>query len=356
MALFPKGYGDSFRKQNRYLWPRAASLTAPDNPVAVILVQQMEQWFERYPEERGGDLAARLRDKNNRNHTGALYELLLHEFLTQRGFTFGVHQPLGPGNVDFGVIDPAHFYIEVATVFYNPAMEAGERRIRQQVAVLDEIRDPDFMLGVYFHDWLPPDNKPHRAKDLVVARLATVRRGEARPQERFGLGAIDMHLIPLREPSPGEFVGTYGGPIRTGGGSREARRAVGKKIRRYSAVKEVGVPFVVALCAGESTFIRSDDIDWELFGYGSGVPRVAAQGADGVGAYWRIPTERAQSRSHTMSIINAFDIPNPTMSSRCTQRRKHEGKALASPRTCCYTSRVLRVEQATTASVFLIGI
>src|SRR2546427_12592665 len=108
-------------------------------PEAIRVRDQLEFWFGRYPATAADaarerrDLRGRFRSPNDVVHTGALFELLLHEILLRLGCVVFVH-PSIPDSVrrpDFRVTppvgDPFHLEAAVATGQSEAAAAAKAR-------------------------------------------------------------------------------------------------------------------------------------------------------------------------------------------------------------------------------------
>ncbi|KXB05054.1 hypothetical protein AKJ49_01460 [candidate division MSBL1 archaeon SCGC-AAA382A03] len=79
----------------------------------------LEQWFKRYPSEHQDDLRGRFRDKDDRIHIGAFFELYLHELMIRSGYEVEVHPDINgtTNHPDFEVLtDELEFYLEATSV------------------------------------------------------------------------------------------------------------------------------------------------------------------------------------------------------------------------------------------------
>lgn len=91
----------------------------------------MEEWFGRVPSDSAADIRGRFRDRDDRQHMGAFWELYVHEALRREGFTMTGHPDLvgSPHKPDF----LAHrgdesFYVEATVSWPVGEQLAAERR------------------------------------------------------------------------------------------------------------------------------------------------------------------------------------------------------------------------------------
>lgn len=117
---------------------------------------QVTSMFERYPKEHQNDLFNRLRSKHDITHQSAFFELALHELLVRQNFAVKEIEPtLANGKApDFLVEAPdrSQFYLEATLATGQSDDEASaDRRVRQAIQAIDEVRSPDFFLSVSTH-------------------------------------------------------------------------------------------------------------------------------------------------------------------------------------------------------------
>jgi hypothetical protein len=112
LGLFGEGPRIDIRprqhKESAYFYlARSASPEAEQTRIRI------EEWFARYPAEHGGDLALRLRSRNDDQHRSALFELFLHDWLLSHGRLVTAIEPKLPHthkSPDF-LVD-GRFYLE----------------------------------------------------------------------------------------------------------------------------------------------------------------------------------------------------------------------------------------------------
>ena len=117
----------------------------------------LESWFDKYKESLGeeshNDLCRRFRG-NNTNHTGAVFELFIHEFLTRLGCNVEVEPSVSGQQPDFLVHHgDTSFYVE-ATVVKNKGGEEGDSMalhpdLRYAMdAINDSLSSKDFYIDI----------------------------------------------------------------------------------------------------------------------------------------------------------------------------------------------------------------
>jgi len=125
----PRGYDeDAFTFLNRasgIVWERIRA--------------ELEVWYAAYPDETG-DLRARFRSRDHRQHYGAWWELYVLTLLSAVGFRVSTHPeiPGSSGRPDFlAVRGDDSFYVEAVTVFSG--FGASALRSALEPAILDII-------------------------------------------------------------------------------------------------------------------------------------------------------------------------------------------------------------------------
>lgn len=114
----------------------------------------IEAWVSRFPADSRADIIGRLRSPDYAQHSGAYWELYLHETFTQSGFDVTVHPPLDgtTRQPDFLVTRGAEsFYVE-AKCLVSKATDAGaSARKRRLYDALDTIHCPNLFLQIDVH-------------------------------------------------------------------------------------------------------------------------------------------------------------------------------------------------------------
>ena len=145
----------------------------------------LEGWFEHYPPEYQAALRGQLLAKNDTQHKGARFELLLHELFRQMGFRVTVNPPAAGGTPDFLVEDPegTRLYVEACVVRGQSDDEVKrEVALGALVACLNEMDSPVYQVLV--DEIVPKGTFPMGKVRRHVEGM--VRRGVAEPYETNG--------------------------------------------------------------------------------------------------------------------------------------------------------------------------
>lgn len=238
---------------------------------------ELEGWFAEYPVEEKADLKARFRDKSPAQHFAAWWELYLHRLFSQLGFRVDVHPELAEvsGRPDFRITgSQGSFLLEAATTFSGiVAEDRNSAREGWIMAAIEEVRAPDFFVGITFEKvglerpsareivervetWLGslnPDGIP--ALEDAPTRLFEVRDWE------FELKAIPVKPESRAKPDH-RVLGM--GPMTTGyvNDVDKLERTLERKRRKYGKPAE---PLVFAVLLMSPTF-DNEDIEGAMLG------------------------------------------------------------------------------------------
>ena len=115
------------------------------------VLQTFNTWFaELYPQGHA-DLEARLKDRSPSQFTGAFYELLVHRYLFNRGWTARRDYKINGGNPDF-FVDEIQWPIEIAALGESEDEERDNRELDAICKKLDQIESP-FWIGIMRFDF-----------------------------------------------------------------------------------------------------------------------------------------------------------------------------------------------------------
>lgn len=139
-----------------HLISRADYLNASARPEAARVRAQIDAMLLRYPEAHRDALIRRIRSPNDDRHRSAVLELAVHELLIRSGFRIlAVEPPLLNGrSPDFLVEAPdsQRFYLEATVATGEAGADPGaDRRLREVLQALDDVRSPDFFLSLHMH-------------------------------------------------------------------------------------------------------------------------------------------------------------------------------------------------------------
>src|SRR5882724_3242180 len=116
MTLFDIGTRTEMRFKG-HSEPEFAYLNQSARPSVCELRAMLEEWFQHFPRTSQTDLRSRFRDFSNNQHSGAFFELYVHELLTRLGYTVIAHPVLADVSThpDFLARNAsgAEFYVEV---------------------------------------------------------------------------------------------------------------------------------------------------------------------------------------------------------------------------------------------------
>lgn len=262
-----------------HLVSRADYLNASARPEAGRVRALIDRLLDEYPPTNRDEMVRRLRQRDDRLHRSASFELLLHGLLLTRGFTVLEIEPQMPGgrSPDFlaAAPDGREFYLEATVAGGEAGTDPGaDRRLREVLQALDDVQSPDFFLHLH-HRGVP--TQPIRLRRLreevqhfvdglnYEACVADLDAGLPLPIHRFeehGL-TITVKVIPKNLRRAGGRA--VGGRMLPGGiihPERAIKAAVEGKAGRYG---EMDRPYIVAVNALD-IFANEDSAVDALFG------------------------------------------------------------------------------------------
>lgn len=242
----------------------------------------IEGWYSNYPTAHREDIARRFRSKKPNQHSGAFWELYLHELFLRMGYSIEVHAVLVDSDArpDFLLLKDgqpvAVVEARLAGVETDEEISAKQRKGELHDA-LDRVNSPNFFLQI--DEVRTASQRPsfrQLTKD-VEAWLTTL--DPDMPMELFQLERrksmqfeweesgwfLRLLVIPKsadHRGRPGRAVGTSGTEVKWLDTRGELRRAVAEKARKYG---DVGLPFIIAI---NHVGMSCDRTDWTdaLFG------------------------------------------------------------------------------------------
>ena len=200
------------------LYSAFVAVNQDGSPRAQAIRDKLEVWFQRFPSNGQDDLRGRFTSKLHGDHDGAFFELLLHELLTNLGFTVEVHPTLldSEHRPDFLVCDESGcFYIEAATTGRRSGPFTLTSPEQEIIEELEKLTSPDFNLLIEITGELPqsPRKAPLRSKfndllwqghdlDKVKATVDACGLGAA-PSDRYETDSwsIEAWLSPISRPA-----------------------------------------------------------------------------------------------------------------------------------------------------------
>jgi hypothetical protein len=257
----------------------AEYLNASARPEAARVRALVDQLLEQYPPAKRGALVGRLRSRRDSQHRSAWFELLLHGLMATQGFTIvDVEPQLAGGRApDFLVAAPdgREFFLEATVAEGEVGADPGaDRRMREVMQAIDDVRSPDFFLGAHPRGMPAQPVRRRRLRDLVQrfvdgldydAVLADFAEGRAAPMFRFEEHGLTLRIDVVPKNLRGEGGRAIGHRMLAGGvihPDRPIRAAVEAKAGRYGQLDR---PYIVAVSALDQ-FANADAAVDALFG------------------------------------------------------------------------------------------
>lgn len=184
-----KLFDDITRNDNRpahYAEPSFDYLNQSARPECERMRNLLEQWFGHIPSEVQLELRSRFRDKDDRQHTSAFFELHLHELLFRLGFDTEFHPQMEGERThpDFMVLKGGEplFYLEATLAALSDTETATEARENQVYDTLNRMKSPNFFIGLKVHG-APETSPPGRMiRSFLERRLAELDPDEVAKQ------------------------------------------------------------------------------------------------------------------------------------------------------------------------------
>jgi len=214
----------------------------------------------------------RLRDKSERQHFSAYYELVVRHFFQSRGYSVTMKPKLTEGEPDLFVEGnelETPVVVEVATVFDDPEWTKEKRKLNTILAQLEQIKHYFFvMVSVRSRD-IPKKIEYKELRQFVEGWLdrfdPQVTQTTQEITYREGGLELELTLIPKKSMRKAPIVGSYMLPARWIG-TTQLRRALEKKINKYKSIKKQNMPYVVALNIHDAALADEEDTFEVLFG------------------------------------------------------------------------------------------
>ena len=242
----------------------------------------IEGWYGHYPVAHREDLARRFRNKNPNQHSGAFWELYLHELFFRMGYCIEVHSAIAGSDArpDFLLLKDGQpvAVVEARLAGVETDEETSAKRRKAELHdALDRVNSPNFFLQI--DEVRTASRRPsfRRLTRNVEAWLTTLApdipmelfQFERRKSMQFEWDESGWFLRLLVIPKsvghrgkPGRAVGTSGIETKWLDTRGELRRAVADKARKYG---DVELPFIIAI---NHIGVSCDRTDWTdaLFG------------------------------------------------------------------------------------------
>lgn len=231
--------------------------------------ERIERWYSELDGSAASKrrLAGDLRSLQPRNFWGALHELATSRVFVECGW-HPIYEPDVRGlRPDFLVRPPSgpEFIAEVLTIFQPPDQERAEANLYRIASALDEI---EHRIGVFIdRAWSPP-RTPQLGPvvDRVRKWLDTcdgVRKRTLTLHRPIALRISSV--VPPRDEAGPIVMGMVdaAGEINA---DQTMWAAITRKIKKYRAVKDLGIPFLLFIWEGHWLKVSDTSLNWALFG------------------------------------------------------------------------------------------
>ena len=219
----------------------------------------VEDWFTRYPAASQAGLRSRFRDRNQQNHEGAFFELLIHELLICTGHTIIVDpSPSGTADrPDFLVTqdDGTKYFLEATTTHDRSEYEVGDdARIDQFIGAIERAEADEFSIDLQLEgkcETTPPLGAVRREVERRIQQLRSSNQPELQGAALLGAFSITHEGLRVscrlrRTPTNTRkhFISSIGYPARAINGSKAIRESLRSKASKYRSLE---LPLVIAL-------------------------------------------------------------------------------------------------------------
>jgi hypothetical protein len=232
-------------------------------------IERIERWYSELngSEERKRALAGNLQSKIPRNFWSGLSELMASRVFSERGWGSTYEPNVGKATPDFLVRlpDGSRFVAEILTAFQDAGDQRREADLYYVASALNQVKH---RIGVFIDSAYLPPQRPSLAPlcARVQAWLDLLLTGRSRKSSlrvpRIGIRLTA--LKPRESPSPiVQGIMGVGGKIMT---HESVRAAILRKVRKYRAVKDLGLSLVLFVWEGDWMKVTPTSLQWALFG------------------------------------------------------------------------------------------
>jgi hypothetical protein len=254
---------------SKYTTPFIARLAL--DPITVKERDKIEKWFQSLPEDTKPDILGRLRSKSSQQHFSAYYELVLYQFFKSKEYSVSIHPNLEEGEPDLLIAGQnleKPIIIEIATVFDTPDWIKEERKADLILDQLNKIEHYFFISVIFHSDHIPERVDYRKLKRFVKQWLDSFDPNTTHAIQETEYEAdelkLTLSLLPKKTIKKGPVVGSHMLPARFVG-TIQLRRMLDKKINKYTSVKDLKLPFIIALNIANMPAGETGLLD-ELFG------------------------------------------------------------------------------------------
>lgn len=223
--------------------------------------RKLEEWFLNYPEEHKYEIKQRFYAVSNDQFWGAYFELMLHQYLVDKGFEVCPHEPVEGRNIDFLVKKEGNdlFYLEVFAIIESDERLKQKLKMEEIFRKIENQCQKEINADISFKGELT-----NNIEDVPISEIcAWLAREEGESYKEFstGEGSLNIDKYDRTEYTLKRFSYSYSYSGSVGGRSFE--NALESKRSKY---KKLRLPFVVAACSFSAEILNEYDVETHLFG------------------------------------------------------------------------------------------
>lgn len=271
--IFDRNIINKLQALDKFANPSVVFLCQSGEPSLDVFRMQIERWFQNLPSNQKADMYQRLRSLDDRQHLGAFYELLFHQYSLEENWKISKHAKINGVTPDFFIEVPEgaiSFYMEVATLMDDERLRQNEGRFNKLLRKINAI-NTKFIVSVHLKKWLSVDVKYDKIVQAADKWLNTLSKSDKVHYKveinEFGFnGSFDASYYENAKMKSG-CVFAWSPPGNFGNyGINQIKAAIGDKVKKYKFIKRSGKPFVIAMCGGGSYSLDEIAIDRALYG------------------------------------------------------------------------------------------
>lgn len=233
--------------------------------------KMLDQWFANFPDDAKEKMLVKLQSRDDEIFIPALYELAMHQYCLEEGWSVEYEPPLDDGlTPDFVITTNTgyKFILEVTTLFRTKeetAIELMKRDLQARIAMIKT----GHVLDITFNS--PPDKnaKPGSFTKKVSKWLASIEADGNIHRKVFVDDGVNINILvdpKLPKPTHGCVFSVMDSGGQVPNYSKRIKSALDDKRRKYNSNK-TGLPLVIAYCDGIGRVAGdSSAIDKALFG------------------------------------------------------------------------------------------
>lgn len=177
-------------------------------PIAEYIRNILQQWVGDFPVDK--DFIARFRSDNDKEHRGALFELIVYSVLKNSGYDVEKHKPVDLHSTKapdfYAMNDDYRFYTEctLSTDPFAPTNEVIQNKILSQIEIIES---PKFYIGVCFVE--TSNHTPSLKMIISFLKEKLKELSQSSIEKEYGIGylmeqdgwKIEFNFHPKHNPS-----------------------------------------------------------------------------------------------------------------------------------------------------------